>query len=97
MSQAMATGHPTMSTMHADSVKSMVNRLENPPINTPRILHTALNFVVIQTHARIGDSVVRRLEQVGGPAGVEHDTHELRPDRDSEGDAARDAFGHSER
>ncbi|MCK4367597.1 MAG: type II/IV secretion system ATPase subunit, partial [Thermoplasmata archaeon] len=38
MFQAMATGHPTMSTMHADSVKSMVNRLENPPINTPRIL-----------------------------------------------------------
>src|SRR6266508_1233961 len=27
MFQAMATGHPTMSTMHADSVKSMVNRL----------------------------------------------------------------------
>ena len=43
MLQAMATGHPTMSTMHADSVKSMVNRLENPPINTPRILLTALS------------------------------------------------------
>src|SRR5438105_15206301 len=64
MFQAMATGHPTMSTMHADSVKSMVNRLENPPINTPRILLTALNFVVIQTHARIGDSCVRRIKQV---------------------------------
>ena len=62
MFQAMATGHPTMSTMHADSVKSMVNRLENPPINTPRILLTALNFVIIQTHARIGDSIVRRIK-----------------------------------
>src|SRR5437764_12040403 len=53
MFQAMATGHPTMSTTHAESVKRMGNRLEHPPINTPRILLTALNLVVIHTHARI--------------------------------------------
>src|SRR4030067_1416678 len=64
MFQAMATGHPTMSTMHADSVKSMVNRLENPPINCPRILLTALRNVIIQTHARGGMDMVRRMQQV---------------------------------
>src|SRR2546430_979731 len=30
MFQAMATGHPTMSTMHADSVKSMVIHVDLP-------------------------------------------------------------------
>src|SRR5204862_6519013 len=77
MFQAMATGHPTMSTMHADSVKSMVNRLENPPINTPRILLTAMNFVVIQTHARIGASIVRRIKQVVELVGFEPETHAM--------------------
>src|SRR3990170_3354350 len=98
MFQAMATGHPTMSTMHADSVKSMVNRLENPPINTPRILLTALNFVVIQTHARIGDSIVRRIKQIVELVGFEPETNELITNTVYEWDAATDTFvykGHS--
>jgi len=98
MFQAMATGHPTMSTMHADSVKSMVNRLENPPINTPRILLTALNFVVIQTHARIGDSIVRRIKQIVELVGFEPETNELITNTVYEWDPANDSFvykGHS--
>ncbi|HEY7587619.1 MAG TPA: type II/IV secretion system ATPase subunit [Thermoplasmata archaeon] len=98
MFQAMATGHPTMSTMHADSVKSMVNRLENPPINTPRILLTALNFVVVQTHARIGDSIVRRLKQIVELVGFEPETNELITNTVYEWDPATDTFvykGHS--
>ncbi|HKZ99996.1 MAG TPA: type II/IV secretion system ATPase subunit [Thermoplasmata archaeon] len=98
MFQAMATGHPTMSTMHADSVKSMVNRLENPPINTPRILLTALNFVVIQTHARIGDSIVRRIKQIVELVGFEPETNELITNTVYEWEPATDTFlfkGHS--
>src|SRR6266545_2215740 len=98
MFQAMATGHPTMSTMHADSVKSMVNRLENPPINTPRILLTALNFVIIQTHARIGDSIVRRIKQIVELVGFEPETNELITNTVYEWDPATDSFlykGHS--
>ncbi len=98
MFQAMATGHPTMSTMHADSVKSMVNRLENPPINTPRILLTALNFVIIQAHARIGDSIVRRIKQVVELVGFEPETNELITNTVYEWDPATDTFlykGHS--
>jgi len=98
MFQAMATGHPTMSTMHADSVKSMVNRLENPPINTPRILLTALNFVVIQKHARVGDSTVRRVTQIVELVGFEPETNELITNTVYEWDPATDSFlykGHS--
>lgn len=98
MFQAMATGHTTYSTMHADSVKSMVNRLENPPISTPRILLTALNFVIIQKHERVGDSIVRRITQVVELVGFEPETNELITNTVYEWDQRTDSFvykGHS--
>jgi len=98
MFQAMATGHTTYSTMHADSVKSMVNRLENPPINTPRILLSALNNVVIQIQARTEKGVVRRLKQVLEIVGFEPETNELITNTVYEWDPGTDQFvfkGHS--
>jgi archaeal flagellar protein FlaI len=98
MFQAMATGHTTYSTMHADSVKSMVNRLENPPINTPRILLSALNNVIIQLQARTEKGVVRRLKQVLEIVGFEPETNELITNTVYEWDPAGDNFvfkGHS--
>ncbi len=98
MFQAMATGHTTYSTMHADSVKGMVNRLENPPINCPRILLTALRNVLIQTHARVGMDMVRRIKQVIEIVGFEPETNELISNTVYEWDQASDKFvfkGHS--
>jgi flagellar protein FlaI len=98
MFQAMATGHTTYSTMHADSVRSMVNRLENPPINCPRILLTALNFVIVQTHARVKDNQVRRIKQIVEIIGFEPETNELITNTVFEWDQASDKFiykGHS--
>ncbi|MEM3058697.1 MAG: type II/IV secretion system ATPase subunit [Methanomassiliicoccales archaeon] len=98
MFQAMATGHTTYSTMHADSVKSMVNRLENPPINCPRILLTALRNVILQTHARVGTELVRRIKQVIEIVGFEPETNELITNTVYEWDQATDKFvykGHS--
>ncbi len=98
MFQAMATGHTTYSTMHADSVKSMVNRLENPPISTPRILLTALNFVIVQKHVRVGDSIVRRITQIVELVGFEPETNELITNTVYEWDQRNDSFiykGHS--
>ena len=98
MFQAMATGHTTYSTMHADSVKSMVNRLENPPINTPRILLSALNNVIIQIQARTEKGVVRRLKQVLEIVGFEPETNELITNTVYEWDPGTDTFlfkGHS--
>ncbi len=77
MFQAMATGHVTYSTMHADSVQSMVHRLENPPINCPRVLLTALNFVIIQTFARIDDEEVRRIQEITEIVAFEPESDEL--------------------
>jgi len=98
MFQAMATGHTTYSTMHADSIKGMVNRLENPPINCPRILLTALRNVVIQVHARVGMDMVRRIKQLIEIVGFEPETNELITNTVYEWDQGKDKFifkGHS--
>jgi flagellar protein FlaI len=98
MFQAMATGHTTYSTMHADSVKSMVNRLENPPINTPRILLSALRIVIIQAQVRAGDQSVRRVKQILEIVGFEPETNELITNTVYEWEPAGDKFaykGHS--
>ena len=98
MFQAMATGHTTYSTMHADSVKSMVNRLENPPINCPRILLTALRNVLIQSQVRVGNDYVRRMKQIIEIVGFEPETNELITNMVYEWDQATDHFvykGHS--
>jgi flagellar protein FlaI len=98
MFQAMATGHSTYSTMHADSVKSMVNRLENPPINCPRILLTALRNVMIQGQVRVGNDLVRRMRQLTEIVGFEPETNELITNTVYEWDQATDRFlfkGHS--
>ncbi|MEM0151759.1 MAG: ATPase, T2SS/T4P/T4SS family [Thermoplasmata archaeon] len=98
MFQAMATGHTTYSTMHAESVKAMVNRLENPPIGTPRILMTALNNVIVQTQIKVRDEIVRRIKEIVEIVGFEPETNELITNIVFEWDPKKDRFifrGHS--
>ena len=45
--QAMSTGHTTISTMHAESADTLIHRLENPPMNVPRIMIQTLDVLVI--------------------------------------------------
>ncbi|MEF8833041.1 MAG: type II/IV secretion system ATPase subunit, partial [Candidatus Thermoplasmatota archaeon] len=98
MFQAMATGHVTYSTMHADSVQSMVHRLENPPINCPRVLLTALSFVIIQTFARIDDEEVRRIREITEVVAFEPENDELITNTVFEWERSTDSYsykGHS--
>ncbi|MFO7791901.1 MAG: type II/IV secretion system ATPase subunit [Candidatus Saliniplasma sp.] len=98
MFQAMATGHTTYSTMHADSVESMVHRLENPPINCPRVLLTALSFVIIQTFARIEGEEVRRIQEITELVMFEAESDELVTNTVFEWDRKTDNYtykGHS--
>jgi flagellar protein FlaI len=75
--QAMATGHAVYSTMHADSVPSAVYRLENPPINVPRMMLQTLDIVAIQAQVRIGDRMGRRIREVTEVVGFDPETREL--------------------
>jgi Type IV secretory pathway, VirB11 components, and related ATPases involved in archaeal flagella biosynthesis len=75
--QAMNTGHTTFSTMHADSIETVINRLENEPINVPRAMVQTLDMLSIQTLTRFGGERVRRAKTVGEIGGIDQRTGEL--------------------
>lgn len=75
--QAMATGHTTYSTIHADSMEATVNRLESAPLNIPRIMITYLNTVIFNKFIRSGDSVVRRITEIDEMSGFDNETGEV--------------------
>jgi flagellar protein FlaI len=75
--QAMATGHTTYSTMHADSVPGLIHRLENKPIDIPRVMIPSLDGVCIQIQTRVGGRRVRRIKQIVEIIGLDPHSKEL--------------------
>ena len=75
--QAMATGHATYSTMHADSAYSAVRRLENPPISVPRIMIAGLDCLSVQMQTRVQGKAVRRVKEVVEFLGTDNESGEL--------------------
>ena len=75
--QAMNTGHTTFSTMHADSIETVINRLENEPINVPRAMVQSLDMLSVQTLTRSDDERVRRAKTIGEIGGIDQRTGEL--------------------
>nr|WP_255195980.1 type II/IV secretion system ATPase subunit [Halorarius litoreus] len=75
--QAMNTGHTTLSTMHADSVQTVINRLENEPINVPRPMVQSLDVLCVQVLARFGGERVRRAQTLAEIEGIDQRTGEL--------------------
>ena len=62
--QGMASGHSSISTMHADSVDTLVKRLETPPIELSPTLVNILDTVCIMTHAIVDKKETRKLKEV---------------------------------
>jgi type IV secretory pathway ATPase VirB11/archaellum biosynthesis ATPase len=62
--QGMASGHASISTMHADSVDTLIRRLQTPPIELSPTLVNSLDCVAIMTHALVDKKETRRLREV---------------------------------
>ena len=75
--QAMATGHISYSTFHAEDVQSMVHRLENDPINLPRALLSSLDLVLLQGQVKVGTKMTRRAKALTELVGMDPETGEL--------------------
>jgi len=60
MFQGMATGHPALGTIHADSVTSLLHRLVTRPINLPPSLLSHLNTLMVQGVIMTGGRKLRR-------------------------------------
>ncbi|MEK6875640.1 MAG: type II/IV secretion system ATPase subunit [Nanoarchaeota archaeon] len=62
--QGMASGHSSISTIHAESVDSVIKRLETPPINLSPTLLNVLDCVCIMTHATVNNKETRKLKEI---------------------------------
>jgi len=93
--QAMATGHTTYSTVHADSTKSLIHRLEGEPINIPRIMLQSLDIVCIQTISRVKNKRARRCKQIIEIIDIDPSTKEILTNEVFRWDPVEDKFFYS--
>lgn len=71
--QGMASGHSSMSTMHADSVDTLIRRLQTPPIELSPTLVNSLDCVAIATHAVVKNHETRKIREVVEIVNVNND------------------------
>ncbi|MFB6108412.1 MAG: type II/IV secretion system ATPase subunit [Haloplanus sp.] len=90
--QAMNTGHTTFSTMHADSIETVINRLENEPINVPRAMIQSLDLLCVQRLTRLDGQRVRRSNAISEIGGIDQRTGELDYSNAFTWDADADSF-----
>ena len=90
--QAMNTGHTTFSTMHADSIETVINRLENEPIGVPRAMVQSLDMLSVQVLTRVESERVRRSKAIGEIGDIDQRTGELDYSSAFEWDPEQDGY-----
>jgi type IV secretory pathway ATPase VirB11/archaellum biosynthesis ATPase len=93
--QAMATGHTTYSTVHADSAQSLIHRLEGKPIEIPRIMLQTLDVVCIQVISRVKNKRARRCKQIIEIIDIDPTTKEILTNEVFRWDPIEDKFIYS--
>jgi archaeal flagellar protein FlaI len=62
--QGMASGHSSLGTMHANSVDTMIRRLQTPPISLSASLVESMDVVLVMSHGKISGEEARRISEV---------------------------------
>jgi flagellar protein FlaI len=62
--QQMATGHPGLSTIHAESLEGVLNRLRTPPIELPPSLVQHLDILLLIGRQRVKNRYIRRTKEI---------------------------------
>lgn len=75
--QAMATGHLGMSTIHAESVESVLQRLESEPMNIPKPLLTMIDTILVMLRTEIKGRPARRATTATEVVALESKTKEI--------------------
>jgi len=76
--QAVATGHGGMSTIHAESVEAVIQRLSTKPMDVPKaFIATTLNMIVLQLKLKVGDRSQRRVIRVSELNGYDSNKDEI--------------------
>ncbi|MEM5797850.1 MAG: type II/IV secretion system ATPase subunit [Candidatus Aenigmatarchaeota archaeon] len=71
--QQMATGHPSLATMHAATIPQLIDRLITPPISLPPTLLENIDIIVFLTLARHKGRYIRRADSILEIIGIENE------------------------
>lgn len=75
--QAIETGHPVLSTMHAGSLGQLFQRLTSDPINVPKSHIDGLNLAIFQARMEREKRLMRRVTSINEIIGYEPDANRL--------------------
>jgi flagellar protein FlaI len=75
--QAIAVGHSSMSTVHAGSIEELLHRVENEPMNIPRVLFQSVDVVAFQGQVITNGKRVRRVKEIVEILEIEPDNNNL--------------------
>lgn len=75
--QAISVGHASMSTIHAGTIDELLHRVENEPMNIPRVLFQSLDCVAFQGQVVVNGRRMRRVKSIVEILDVEKDTKNL--------------------
>lgn len=75
--QAVETGHPVLSTMHAGNLGQLFQRLTSHPIDVPKTHIDGLNLTIFQARMERGKKFIRRFTSISEVIGYEPDEGRL--------------------
>ncbi|MCW4008291.1 MAG: type II/IV secretion system ATPase subunit [Candidatus Bathyarchaeota archaeon] len=75
--QAIETGHPVLSTMHAGTLGQLFQRLTSHPIDVPKTHIDGLNLAIFQARMERGKKFIRRMTSINEIIGYEPDEGRL--------------------
>jgi len=90
--QAISVGHASLSTIHAGSIAELLHRVENEPMNIPRVLFQALDAVAFPAQVTVGQNRVRRVRGVTEILEIDPTTKELLTNDTFRWEPASDSF-----
>jgi flagellar protein FlaI len=75
--QAIAVGHASMSTVHAGNIEELLHRVENQPMNIPRVLFQSIDAVAFVGQVSVNGKRLRRIKNIIEVLELEGETHNL--------------------
>lgn len=95
--QAIAVGHASMSTVHAGTIEELLHRVENEPMNIPRVLFTSIDAVGLMGQVIYKGKRARRTKNIVEVLDLESDTNNILTNNPFRWNPKDDTFNYSGR
>jgi len=90
--QGMASGNPSLGTMHAGNVDDVIKRLETPPIElSPNLIET-LDAIIIMSSAKERGESARRVKEIEEIVSIDRKTGKAKTAKVFEWNPRKDSF-----